>query len=131
MPGKVDEVGKLPFPRPKGVEAKFEKFIERIVAKHTVNIARLVGLPRYFFMVVLCPVEIFLKKMQLQIMVQMPVVRVLTIKLSSAGSPVCGGLPSSLSREGPQLSSSLIDYSSDCLFSISCLLSKMNSQILP
>ena len=61
----------------------------------------------------------------------MPVVCILTIKLSSAGSPVCGVPPSSLSREGPQLSSSLIDYSSDCLFSISCLLFKMNSQILP
>ena len=65
MPGKVDEVGQLPLPRPKGVEAKFEKFIERIVAKQTVNIARLVGLPRYrvrfFIVVVLCPVEIFRK----------------------------------------------------------------------
>ena len=64
MPGKVDEVSQLPLPRPKGVEAKFEKFIERIVAKQTVNIARLVGLPRYrvrfFIVVVLRPVEIFL-----------------------------------------------------------------------
>ena len=45
MPGKVNEVGQLPLPRPKGVEAKFEKFIKRIVATHTVNIARLVGGP--------------------------------------------------------------------------------------
>ena len=47
MPGKVNEVVQLPLPRPKGVEAKFEKFIERIVAKHTVNTDRLVCLPRY------------------------------------------------------------------------------------
>ena len=47
--------------------------------------------------------------MQSQIMIQMPVLCVLTIQLSSAGSLVCGGPPSNLSREGPQLTSSMID----------------------
>ena len=49
----------------------------------------------------------------------------------TSGSPVCGGPPSSLSREGPQFSSSLIDYSSDCLFSNLLYVTKMNSQKLP
>ena len=69
--------------------------------------------------------------MQIQILVQMPVLCVLTIKLSSAGSSVYGGPPSSLSREGPQFLSSLIDYSIDCLFSNLLYVTKMNSQKLP
>ena len=102
MPGKVDEVGQLPLPRPKGVEAKFEKFIERIVAKLTVNTARLVGLLRNrvrFLIVVVRPVERSLKQMHVQIKVQMSMVCLLTIKWSAAaGSPVCGVALSSLSR---------------------------------
>ena len=44
---------------------------------------------------------------------------------------VYGGPPSSLSREGPQFPSSLINYSSDYLFSNLLYVIKMNSEKLP